>query len=319
MSEFTQLAHYVFGAGTGHVAQPVEDQGGGLALAPYYPPNPNRRPKRAREEDDLNSPVPESKFPRASAQLAVRFLHPGKQAINLKMPYARRTYTRKRRGTGKYAASTQKKVKSIVRRTLNASHVTRCTTYGLVANGAPSPTGQNVYNATGVTYAVLNGVPVGNNESSRTGPKIKEISLQLMGWISMAAAGAVVSDCCRFVLVRDHDGTGTPPAYSDIFDTSNMVTDGQEIALPRFANRKRFSILLDVCIPINNLAVGQNTLIPVNMHVKLNKTLTYSADQSLLQDGGLRDGPIYLFQCSKAAATDLYTFDLNGQFKFKQL
>lgn len=234
------------------------------------------------------------------------------------MPYKRSSRVPTKRRTYAARTTSTKRVKTIVKKALSNAHVIRCQQFSICDAAAASATGAVIANPAG--YTVMNGVPVGNNMESRTGPKIQEVSLHIKGFILLGALPGLFSDCLRIAVVRDHDGQGVAPAYGDVFNINAVAMAGSsnESTFPNFANGKRFTILQDVCIPIMNQITDQRTHIPIDIFCPLRKVLNYSADMNRLQDGGLRDGPIYLFQCSSSATAAL-TFTLNGNFVFRQL
>jgi len=289
-----------------------------LQVAVYVPPA-NTRKRPIDHDDPFTETQGGNKYQRGHSEL-VATVPNSTSPINLLMPYKRTKYPSKRPAR-KYAPAA-KRVRTAVKRILDKSHVVRCVTNGFVSVLAAnvSPTGAVLANASGATFTVLNSVATGNSDSTRSGPKIKEVSLEIKGFIQADGSGAaLVNDCLRLSIVRDHDGQGTAPAYGDVFDVVGMIPGSYESTMPRFGNRKRFTILADVCIPINTPAAGSLTIIPIHIKIPLNKTLTFSSDVTTLQDGSLRDGPIYMFQCSRDTLTDKYAFELNYQFKFKQL
>lgn len=104
---------------------------------------------------------------------------------------------------------------------------------------------------------LVNGIERGSAEFQRLGNKATMVNLRIYGplhyWFSQTAAGTVVSNAFRMVVVWDKTPNGVVPKFDEIFgQTSTNGTESTEIWDPKkFDNTNRFQILRDKTVACN--------------------------------------------------------------------
>lgn len=113
----------------------------------------------------------------------------------------------------------------------------------------------------------VSGVAQGDDDNDRHGNKIHATSVSVSG--SIVKSGASVSTGVRFMLIKDNLGSTVPPTLSDIFEDEDDFfenkhrRDGEQ-------EMKRFTILWDKFIALNENFDGQQTLVGFKFKKKLN-------------------------------------------------
>ncbi len=126
---------------------------------------------------------------------------------------------------------------------------------------------------TTASIQLVSSTATGDDISSRDGRKIHAESIEISGNVSKAAAAPF--SLYRILLVRDNLGTTTAPVITDIFQDEDAFFQGE----PRLHNPqplKRFTVLWDKFIVLNEGFDGQREVKSFKMKKKLNFDIFYS-------------------------------------------
>ncbi len=135
---------------------------------------------------------------------------------------------------------------------------------------------RTVVDATSDTTAVMQNVSFvaqGDDTGDRHGREIHAESVSIKG--SMFKATASAATTVRYILLRDNQGTTTPPTLADLFTDENDFFQGQH-RIPSEQNMKRFTILWDKFIMLNESFDGNTLVARISFEKKLNFKITYS-------------------------------------------
>ncbi len=139
---------------------------------------------------------------------------------------------------------------------------------------------RTVVDATPDTTAVMQNISFiaqGDDTGDRHGREIHAESVSIQGSLFKATASAATT--VRYMVIRDNQGTGTPPTLADIFTDENDFFQGQH-RIPSEQNMKRFSILWDKFIMLNESFDGNTKVARLKFYKKLNFKITYSGTAS---------------------------------------
>ncbi len=126
---------------------------------------------------------------------------------------------------------------------------------------------------TTATVQLVSSTATGDDISSRDGRKIHAESIEISGVVSKHSTS--VFSLYRMVLVRDNLGTSDAPILTDIFlDENDFFSNHPRLKNPQ--PMKRFTILWDKFIPLNENFDGQNQVKAFHMKKKLNFDIYYS-------------------------------------------
>ncbi len=154
-------------------------------------------------------------------------------------------------------------------------------------DGAPNSTG-SVTNLTSIGQ--------GDTASSRDGNKIRAVSLKIKG--NIAINGSANSSIYRLVILRDNNGSTTPPTIASLYtDASTFFNNKNKLGDPQ--TNSRFTILSDTWYKLN-LTEGSATALPIDIYIKMNHHVFFTGAAGT--DEG--KGHIYALQASNEAAND---------------
>ncbi len=168
--------------------------------------------------------------------------------------------------------------------------------------------------ATPSTTAVVqrvSSVAQGLDDDDRIGNKIHATHVSIRGTI--VKAGASVSTGVRFMLLRDNLGSTVPPTLSDIFvDEDDFFEnkhrrDGEQ-------EMKRFTILWDKFIILNENFDGQATLASYKFSKKLNFDIIYTGTAATNEG---KNGLYFMSASDEATNTPGVTGDI--MFRYSDL
>ncbi len=123
------------------------------------------------------------------------------------------------------------------------------------------------------TVQLISSTASGSDISSRDGRKIHAESIEISGNVAMNATA--IFSIYRMVLVKDTAGTTTAPVITDIFQDEDAFFQG-EPRLPNPQPLKRFVVLWDKVITLNENFDGQRQVKAFKMKKKLNFDVYYS-------------------------------------------
>jgi hypothetical protein len=109
-------------------------------------------------------------------------------------------------------------------------------------------TGSTVFGTTGVLVPISECAQGLDYINNRVGDSIKMQRIEIRGRIFKNAAAT--QTVTRILLVRDLDGFGTLPTTNDILDSVGIAS--APLTPYEYLNRKRFSILYDELLTVNN-------------------------------------------------------------------
>lgn len=89
------------------------------------------------------------------------------------------------------------------------------------------------------TVTLLNGVATGTDFTNRIGRRIRNLSLELVGFLYPESQTTTQMDLCRVLIVLDKQPNGAIPAITDV------LTSSTSLAGRNLNNAKRFTILKD--------------------------------------------------------------------------
>ncbi len=109
--------------------------------------------------------------------------------------------------------------------------------------------------------------------TGRHGRKIHAESISVSGSIVKAATSAATS--YRVIIFRDNLGSTTPPGLGDLFEDENDFFENKHRLINEMP-QKRFSILWDKYIILNEAFDGQTTVKSFKFYKKLNFDILYT-------------------------------------------
>lgn len=166
-----------------------------------------------------------------------------------------------------YKGRKQSGMKALARKVAKNSRILAQREIGRVAaNLAAAP-------STTSTIQLVSSTATGSDISSRDGRKIHAESIEISGNVAMHTSAPF--SLYRMVLVRDNLGTTDAPIITDIFADEDGFFNGE----PRLSNPqplKRFTILWDKLITLNENFDGQTQVKAFKFKKKLNFDIYYS-------------------------------------------
>ncbi len=117
----------------------------------------------------------------------------------------------------------------------------------------------------------------GAGAAGRNGDKVHAKSISFQG--SYLKNGASVSTLMRFMIFRDNEGTTTAPTLAEIFDSESDFFDNHQRSVG-IQPMKRFTVIWDKMIVMNESFDGQATAGTWKMKKRLNFNILYSGAAS---------------------------------------
>ncbi len=129
----------------------------------------------------------------------------------------------------------------------------------------------------------LSGIAQGNDVGDRHGRKLHAESVSVSGSLNKLGVSALTK--VRLFIFRDNSGTTTPPVLTDLFTDINDFFDNNH-RINSEQNMKRFTILWDKHILLNEGFDGQLTGKSFKFFKKLNHDILYSGTSSTNEGQG---------------------------------
>lgn len=165
---------------------------------------------------------------------------------------------------------------------------------------------------------LLNGVPVGDDFTDRTGRKILMKSLSIKSFVSPQGATSV-DQLARILIVYDKQTNGATPAIGDILRISAPGTFGTDHK--NLNNRDRFVILCDQTFEIGysdttaTVAVAHSpTIQKFNKYIKLDLPVTFGNTTAGI--ASITTGGLFMVTCGTAATGGASDFNLGARVMF---
>jgi len=157
--------------------------------------------------------------------------------------------------------------------------------------GTIVPTGAANTGVVGVEY--MNCPIDGYASDQRVSWGVTEQGLHIKGHLHSSVINT--GDVCRIIVVRDNQNRGAAPAggLGDILEVITGSGNDWEVTPRNWLNRKRFTFLRDVTIPVNPPVVGLDIHVPFEFRIKLRKKLTFLQGTSYWPSLG--QGPIFMY------------------------
>lgn len=227
-----------------------------------------------------------------------------------RMPYKRKYSRRPKKSFGRKRVS--KSTKAYVSRTM-ARQVETKSIDGQVTSVAFDRSGVQLF-GTGAT-SMVNAPPQGTGQGQRTGNKIKELFLEVKGEFEPLTGGQ--TECVRIIIYRDNDNKGSAPALTDMVENGAALND-YGIQFKKYDSRKRFTWLLDACVPINGTGVaGASVVVPFHYRIPLRKQLVFN--QAGTAWGSLDSGGIGGFVIASIAGPQKPLMRMAWRFLYKDV
>ena len=149
----------------------------------------------------------------------------------------------------------------------------------------------------------------GTTMNTRVGNSLRVQRLEIKGRAAVSASVTSYS-LCRIIVFRDMEGQGTAPTVADLLETVGGS------AAPRqpydWLNRKRFSVLYDMLVPLTAISGGQMVQV-FTYSVDLAKHVLYRGTTAAAASDG--EGSIYI-ACVSDEATNTPSVNASCRFTF---
>ncbi len=157
----------------------------------------------------------------------------------------------------------------------------------------------------------LSAIAEGLDDNNRLGRKIHAEKIEISGIMSKHSVSTFSS--YRIVLFRDNFGTTTAPDRADLFENENDFFNGKPRAHST-QKLKRFTILMDKHIVLNETFDNNNTARPFSFTKKLNWNILYTGTAAT--DEGKNN--LWLMTGSDEA-TNVPSVELDAMFTFSEM
>jgi len=163
------------------------------------------------------------------------------------------------------------------------------------------------------SVTLLNGIAVGDDNTSRDGRQVTIKSVQIHGKITPADSTTNYGTKCRCLLVWDNanNSAAAVPTIATILASSTSM------AFPLVDNANRFTILKDWVDTVAGVDTGYaygQCAADVEMYLKINQVTQYSGTTSAI--GSIQNGSLLFVTIGDLAATSACVFSGNARVRF---